>query len=114
MISAIVAALLAYHPQPLPLDNISIELARTMDGKRVLVSLLVGKPTYTSRGSTMIGADDRPDGIERGAILMGKRLDVEGKRIPIVGTLRVIEHPVRVIGRELVLAWTEIRVEETR
>jgi len=43
---------------------------------------------------------------------VGKRLDVEGKWIVVAGTLRVIEHPARQMGRELVLPWVEIRAEE--
>ena len=43
-------------------------------------SPLVGKPLYTWNGSTMVGTDDRPDGVKGTAILIGKRLDVRGKR----------------------------------
>ena len=106
--------LFAFIPvsQPITFDNLGIDRARMIDGQRVLVSLLVGKPPYTFKGSTVVGADDKPDGIERTAILVGKRLDVEGKRIVVAGRLRVIEHPARLVGRELVLPWVEIRVEE--
>jgi hypothetical protein len=40
--------------QPINLDDLSIRRARTLDCQRVLVSLLVGKPPYTWRGSTII------------------------------------------------------------
>jgi hypothetical protein len=42
MLSASAAALLAFHPQPLILDNLVLERARTIDGKQVLVSFLSG------------------------------------------------------------------------
>jgi hypothetical protein len=106
--------LFAFIPvsQPITLDNLGIDRARMLDGQRALVSLLVGKPPSTWKGSTVVGAHDRLDGVERTAILVGRRLDVEGRRIVIVGTLRVIEHPARRIGQEVVLPWVEIRVEE--
>ncbi|HEV3440077.1 MAG TPA: hypothetical protein VG122_22105 [Gemmata sp.] len=114
MLSTLVLALLSFQPEPMPLDNIGTQRARTLVGKHVLVSLLVGKPPYTWRGVTVVGADDRPDGVERTAVLIGKRFDLKGKRIIVAGTLRVIEHPGVWIGAEIVLPWTEIRVEETR
>jgi hypothetical protein len=45
---------------------------------------------------------------------VGGRFDVEGKRIVAAGTLRVIDHPARLVGLELVLPWVEIRVEEVK
>lgn len=114
MLTSIALTLLACHPQPISLDNISLERARTLDGKRVLVSLLVTKQPYIWNGATIAGADDRPDGVARVAVLPGTRPDVEGKRIVVAGTLRVVEHPARWIGQELVLPWVEIRVEEAK
>lgn len=64
--------------------------------------------------STVAGAEDKPDGVERTAVLVGKRLNVEGKRIVVDGTLRVVEHPARRVGQEVVLSWTGVRVEEER
>jgi hypothetical protein len=60
----------------------------------------------------VVGTDGRPDEVERAAELIGKRFDVEGKRIVVAGALRVIEHPGRRIGQEVMLPWTEIRIEE--
>jgi hypothetical protein len=66
-------------------------------------------------GSTVIGTTKPPDGIERTAILKGKRLDVkEGRRVTVTGMLRVIDHPAWRIGLEVVVPWTEIRVEESK
>jgi hypothetical protein len=112
MLSTIALFLIAFHPQPLPLDNLSLNRAHTLDGKRVLATILVAKPPFTLNGSTIVDADDKADGIERTAILVGRRLDAEGKRIVVAGTLRVIEHPARQVGQELLLPWIEIRVEE--
>jgi hypothetical protein len=99
--------------QPINLNDLGINRARTLDGQRVLVTFLVGKPLYTWKGATIIGTDDTSDGIERTAVLKGKRLDVkEGRRVTVTGTLRVIDHPARRIGKEVVLPWSEIRIEE--
>jgi hypothetical protein len=84
-------------PPPIPFDNLSLNRARILDGKHVLVSLLVAKPPYPWKGSTIVDVDDG-DGIERTAVLVGKRLDLEVKRIVVAGTLRAIEHPVRLVG----------------
>jgi hypothetical protein len=77
---------------------------------------MIGKPPYMWKGSTIIGTDDTPDGVERTAILKGNRLDAvkEGRWVTVSGTLRVIDHPAPRIGQEVVLPWTEIRVEEAK
>jgi hypothetical protein len=43
--------------QPLNLDDLSIRRARTLDGQRLFVTMLVGKPPYTWNGSTIIGME---------------------------------------------------------
>jgi hypothetical protein len=60
VLSTIALTFLTFHPQPLPLDNLSLDRARILDGKRVLVSILVTKPPDTLNGSTIIGTDDKP------------------------------------------------------
>jgi hypothetical protein len=61
----------------------------------------------------LLGADDLPDGVERGAILKGKRYDIsEGQRITVSGKLFVIDHEACFVGKVFVSAWTEIRTEE--
>jgi hypothetical protein len=60
---------------------------------------------------TIHDTDDTPDGIERTAVLKGKRLDLkEGRRVTVTGTLRVIDLPARRIGQVVVLPRSEIRV----
>jgi hypothetical protein len=55
----------------------------------------------------------RDDGAERTAVLRGKRLDMdEGKRVNVVGTLKVIDHGAAVVGEVRVPAWVEVRVSE--
>ena len=109
--------ILSLCPAPLSLDTITIERARMLDGKLVSATFLVAKPSYTWRDGnggvlTILGAADRDDGAERGAVLKGNRLDIaEGKRVTLVGVLRVIDHPPDVVNRVLVPEWTEIRVE---
>jgi hypothetical protein len=78
-----------------------------------VASFLVGKPPYTLRGSTIIGTGDSLDRVERTAIL-GRRVDLnvrEGRRVTVVGVLKVVDHPARRIGGEIVLPWVEIRIE---
>jgi hypothetical protein len=44
--------------QPLDLETLDIARARSLDGKPVVVTFLVGKPPWTLRGATIIGPDD--------------------------------------------------------
>lgn len=97
---------------PIHLVTITAEQARRLDGKRVRVVVVVGKPAYSWRGSTILGVADRPDGIERSAYLQGERLDVEeGDEITIVGTLRLIQHPAHRVNGVFVQEWEEVRIE---
>ncbi len=60
----------------------SLDRARILTAKTLTVSFIVAKPMYTFLGRTMVGAADRDDGAERGAVLLGRRLDVkEGERL---------------------------------
>ncbi|VTR92529.1 unnamed protein product [Gemmata massiliana] len=103
---------LAADPLPLSLDTISVERARTLNGKPVIVTMFVAKPIDQLRGRTIVGAVDLPDGIERGAHLNGHCYNLEGTRITVTGTLWVIDHRAAFVDGVLVPAWTEIRVEE--
>ena len=92
-----------------------LECARALDGRLVVASFIAAKPAYTLRGFTMLGAAVRDDGVERGAVLKGTRLDVEeGKRLTVVGRLRVIEHQTDTVNSVIVPAWVEVRVQEVR
>ena len=100
-------------PQQVSLDGITVERARTLHGKLVVASFLVAKPNYTLRSQTMIGAADHEDGVERGAVLKGNRLDIEmGLQTHVIGRLRVIDHPPALVNGRFVPAWVEIRVEQ--
>ncbi len=100
--------------QPVSLDSITVERARILHGRLVVANFIVAKPSYTWKGRTVLGAADRDDGAERGAVLKGNRLDIaEGSRVTIVGKLRVLEHPASFVGRVFVPAWTEIRIEQS-
>ena len=56
---------------------------------------------------------DLPDGALRIAYFQGcDRWEVEGKRVTVVGVLRVVDHPDRRFGDILVLPWTSIAVVE--
>ena len=87
------ALLAALFAEPVDLDTITVEHARRLDGKPVVAGFVVSKPSYTLLGMTVLGAADRGDDIERGAVLDGNRLDVkEGERTVVVGTLFVFRH----------------------
>lgn len=112
MLSALLIILLF---QPIDLELISLRQARYLEGKPAIATFIVGKPPYTFKSSTIVGTEDTPDWIERTVVLNGKRLDVkEGRRLTVTGTLRVIDHTARRIGKEVVPPWTEIRVEEEK
>ncbi|VTU02460.1 unnamed protein product [Gemmataceae bacterium] len=101
--------------RPIDLGALSLERAHTLDGRTVTVTLLVQKPAYSLLGRTAIGAADRDDGSERGAVLLGRRLDVrEGERLVVRGRLDVIRHRADVVNGTVVPAWIEIRVTEAR
>jgi hypothetical protein len=110
---AMLALFLATLPVPVNLDTITLDRARTHDGRVVLASVLVGKPAYCSHGFTIAGSAGLPDGAERSAVWRGFRRVEEGKRYEVLGRLRVIEHPaVWVYGNTFIERWVEIRVEE--
>ncbi len=99
--------------RPIPLDRITLDHARRLDGRRVVVTFIACTPAYTWRGQTIIGTGEQPDGSARVAHLAGKRLDVEmGERIRVAGTLRVIQHPPAFIDGQPWPGWVEIRVTE--
>jgi hypothetical protein len=64
---------------------------------------------------TVLGAADRDDDAERGAFVRGTRYDLDGwprggKRVRVVGVLRVIDHPAAVVNGVFVPAGAELRV----
>lgn len=112
-------AVLAVVPQPIDLDSISVDRARALSGRVVVASFVVVKPTYTwpdrKGGSiTVAGAADQPDEVERGAVMRGRVRVDEGKRITLLGKLRVIDHAGYFVNGRFVPSWTEIRVEQER
>jgi hypothetical protein len=74
-----------------------------MDGRRVVASFRIAKPAGVLLGRTVVGAAERDDNAERTAVLMGKRLDLDvGRRVAVMGVLRVIDHKPDVVGGVLV------------
>src|SRR5262245_12098853 len=97
----LLAAILVASEPPVrvQLTGLSLEKARALDGKMVRASFGVGKPVYSIDGYMVIGCDDQPDEIERGAVLPGEDQDVEeGDWKTVVGRLRVIDHPSRMVN----------------
>jgi len=107
------AFLFAILPQPIDLDRIDLDHARRLGGRVVAATFLNTAPLYTLVGRTVVGTADREDGAVRTAVLRGKRLDVEvGRRVGVVGVLRVIDHAPYFVGMVFVPGWVELRVEE--
>jgi hypothetical protein len=107
------ALFLSLVPEPVNLDTVTVERARVLSGRVVVASFVAAKPAYSLAGRTMIGAADRDDGAERGAVLRGRRLDArDGDRVTVTGALRVITHRPAVVNNVLVPGWVEVRVEE--
>jgi hypothetical protein len=99
MTTLILSALVIATGERIDLDDITVNRARALDGRRVVAVFRIAKPTYTLLGRTVIGAADRDDGAERTAVLWGKRLDLDvGQRVAVAGVLRVIDHRPDVIG----------------
>ncbi len=97
MLAIVLLAVSAATPQPIDLDSITVDRARILAARPVLASFLIAKPSYTLLGRTILGAADRDDGAERGAVLRGKRLELRnGERVKVLGVLRVIDHKAAV------------------
>ncbi|MCE9566535.1 MAG: hypothetical protein K8U57_31310 [Planctomycetes bacterium] len=89
--------------------------ATTHRNLRCVVILWSLEAHHTLLGRTMVGAADRDDDVERGAVLLGKRLDVkEGERVVVRGVLRVIQHKGGVVSGVIAPAWLEVRVTEVK
>src|SRR4051812_35885224 len=103
MLLPIVLVVCALELRPLDLGTMTIDRARTLDGKPVTVSFILAKPAITLLGRTMVGPADRGDDVEWGAVLLGKRYDVkEGERLVVRGVLRVIQHRGDVVNGVIV------------
>ena len=113
LFTALAFAVAAANVQPVPLERITCDHARSLDGRPIVVSFIVATPPYTWRGETIVGAWEHPDGSARIAHFAGTRLDVEpGKRVRVAGVLRVIQHPPTFIAGQPWPGWTEVRVTE--
>jgi len=107
----LILSALSFHR--VDLDRLSIERARQLDGRRVIAVFMIAKHVYSERGVTTAGAADQPDGAEGGAVLRGRRYDLdEGQRVAVVGTLHVPNWPPTFIGDVQVPAWAGIEVRE--
>ena len=99
-------------PLPIALDELSLPDAVAESGRRVVVSVQFDKPAYEWNGYTIVGCADHPDGIERGAMLVGERLIAADERILVVGKLKVVQHAPTVVNGVAVPVWSEIVVVE--
>ena len=87
--------------------------ARHLSGRVAAATFLNTALPYTLAGRTVVGPADREDRAVRTAVLRGRRLDIElGRRVGVVGVLRVIDHAPCFVGTVFVPGWGEVRVEE--
>ena len=109
MLTAFVLALL---PQPVAFSTLRLGEARELHGRFVIAKFVIATPCFTLKNRTVIGAADRDDGIERTAVVRGIRRDLDvGRRVSVLGILRVIDHGSSTVNGVAVPAWTEIRVQ---
>ena len=109
MLTAFVLALL---PQPITLSTIRLGEARELQGRFVVARFEIATPCFTLKNRTVIGAADRDDGIERTAVVRGIRRDLDlGRRVSVLGILRVIDYESATVNEVAVSTWTEIRVQ---
>lgn len=74
MTTMLVLIVLSADLRPVDLGAPSLERARALDGKAVTATLLAKKPSYTLPNRTVgVGAAERDDDVERGAVLLGRR-----------------------------------------
>lgn len=107
-------SLLALSPLPIDLDGISPDRARSLAARVVVASLVASEP-YTLRGTTVVGSVSSTDEVIRGAVMAGRQFDVTvGKRLRVVGVLRVIDNPASVVNGRVVAGWLEVRVDASR
>ena len=110
MLSTLTAIL--FLPLSLPLESLSLGDAVQLAGRRVALTAKFTAPSYEWNGYTIVGCADHPDGIERGAMLVGERLIAADERILVVGKLKVVQHAPTVVNGVAVPVWSEIVVVE--
>jgi hypothetical protein len=104
---------LVFLAEPISLEVLGVDRARELSGQVRTFTFIVAKPPYIDRGVTTVGAAERLDGVEVGAVLRGRRFDVKlGERLAVTGKLRVIQHAAAIVNGEFVPAWAELRVEQ--
>lgn len=105
-------------PPALQFDTLTLADAKRLNGTETVIQFRVGLPPYTwligDVLHTVTGPTEAEDEQERTVVLRGNRLaDLkEGRRIRVVGTLRVLHHKEALVNGVKVPAWDEIRFEE--
>jgi hypothetical protein len=98
-------------------DTLTVKDAEHLDGKTVVTTFTVGGPPFTwGEGKNLhtVTAPKSNGAVDRTVILKGNRLhDADlGAKLTVVGTLRIIRHPARMVGTMALGPWTELRLEE--
>jgi hypothetical protein len=97
--------------------TVPLKDAERLDGKRVVTTFRIGAPPFTwGAGANLVTvtAPKYAGSEERTVILKGDRLDDAdlGKKLTVVGTIRVVRHPDSTINGKTFSGFTEIRIEE--
>ncbi|HJZ54386.1 MAG TPA: hypothetical protein VKE74_05485 [Gemmataceae bacterium] len=85
--------------------------------RRSVTSFTTGEPSDAPSGLTATGPGEQPgdgDDVSRGVVLRGETIIDPGERVTVVGQLRVIDHPARIVNGMLVPGWVDVRVEGER
>jgi hypothetical protein len=117
MSAVLLAAMLSTQPAPVGIDlaRITVDDARTLNGKRVSATFTTGKPSYSLNGATVTGPADQENdagAVERTAVLRGEQIIDPGERMVVAGRLPVIDHGPAIVNGVPVAGWVEVRVEE--
>lgn len=104
--------LFAADPLPLPLDTLTIERARPLNGRSPPSPYLVAKSTSMWKGRRSLGPMISQTVPSVVLISKGRVTTLRGLASQCKGKLLVIDHAVAFVNGKFVMTWVEIRAEE--